>query len=219
MIKAVIFDKDGVLMFTEEAYYRAFRDSLKKFGNGKEFTWENHCEYVGVPTSETFFVLRGKYGVRVSYDEFVDDYRAGYNRIFEEEGLKRPDGVTELLDRLQAENIPFAIGTGGSRPGTEKSLLRTGLRDYFDVIITATEVVKGKPDPETFMKAAEQLGVDFKECVVIGDSINDVLAAKSAGMKMIAITDKSYSKDPALASPDIEVKKFNDITLEMIKSL
>lgn len=219
MIKAVIFDKDGVLILTEEIYFRAFRDAVKKYGGNKEFTWEDHYYYIGTPTSETFFAVREKYGLTVSFDEFVEVYRSDYRKIIEEEGIKSVEGVRELLDSLKKENIPFAIGTGSNAKGSEFTLKKGGLFEDFDVVITADDVAKGKPNPETFLLAAKKLGVNPSECVVIGDAINDVLAAKSAGMKMIAITDKSYIEDRDLASPDLEVKEFKDITIQMIKSL
>ncbi len=219
MIKAVIFDKDGVLMLTEEIYFNAFRDAVKKYGGNKEYTWEDHYSYIGTPTTETFFAVRKKYGLTVSFDEFADTYRGIYRKTIEEEGLQSIAGVKELLDSLKKENIPFAIGTGSTAKSTELTLKKTGLLRYFDIAVTADDVAKGKPDPETFILAAKKLGIELHDCVVIGDSINDVLAAKSAGMKMIAITDKSYIEDPDLASPDLEVKEFKDITIEMIKSL
>ncbi len=218
MIKAVIFDKDGVLVLTEEIYFRAWRDAMKKFGANKEFTWEHHYQYIGVPNSETFFAIREEYGMRVSYDEFVNDYRNRYREIFEIEGLEAVKGVRELLDALKKENIPFAISTAGSLKSSEMILRKVGIFDYFKIIVTSDDYSRGKPDPEPFLLAAKKLGVNPHECVVIGDAINDVLAAKSAGMKVIAITDKSYIEDPELASPDLEVKEFKEITLEMIKS-
>lgn len=219
MAKAVIFDKDGVLVLTEEIYFRAWRDSMHKFGTKKEFKWEHHYQYIGVPTSETFFSIRNEYGLTVSFDEFVKDYRNGYREIFEKEGLNSVEGVESMLKNLKTQNIPYAIGTGGGFKSTRLTLKKAGIEKYFDVIVTADDVSQGKPHPETFLMAAEKLGINPHDCVVIGDSINDVLGAKSAGMKMIAITDKSYIEDPDLASPDLEVKKFSDITIEMIKSI
>jgi len=219
MLEAVIFDKDGVLVLTEEVYFRAFRDTVKKFGGEPEFKWDDHYYYIGVPTSETFFAVREKYGLRVNLDTFVEEYRREYRRIFEEEGLSATDGVEEFLTLLKQEKIKYAVGTGGARQSTELTLKKAGIYDYFNVIITADDVARGKPDPETFFLAAKGLGADPRGCVVIGGSINDVLAAKSAGMSVIAITDKSYIKDPSLASPDLEVKAFKEITVEMVKSL
>lgn len=219
MIEAIILDKDGVLVLTEEIYFRAFRDSVKKFGGNKDFIWEHHYQYIGVPTSETFFAIRKEYGLTVNFEEFVGDYRRGYRVIIDREGLAAAPGVVAFLEKLKKEKIPFAIGTGGRRESTKQILERTGLYKYFSIIITADDVAQGKPHPETFLLAAQDLNVRPHNCVVIGDSINDVLGAKSAGMKVIAITDKSYIEDPNLASPDLEVKKFSDITINMIKSL
>ena len=219
MIKAVIFDKDGTLMLTEEIYFRTFRDAVKKYGGKREYVWEDHVNYIGTPTTETFLDVRKKFGLTTSFDEFAQTYREGYKKAFEEEGLVPVEGVKELLDTLKKEKIPFAIGTGSVAKSTEFTLRKAGLFEYFDIIVTASDVAKGKPDPETFLLTAKKLRVNPHECLVIGDAINDVLAAKSAGMKIIAITDKSYIEDPDLASPDLEVKEFKDITIEMIKSL
>lgn len=220
MIEAIIFDKDGVLMLTELIYHRSYQETLTYFGvNGAEYDWDVHSRMNGTPTSERFLFLKKMFGLKISFDEFLPEYRKRYTDIIMSEGLTVPEGVRELIGVLKEANMPIAIATGGSRESTAMTLEKTKLTGLFEAVITSTDVAKGKPDPEIFFLAAQRMGVPPHNCLVIGDSINDVLGAKSAGMKVIAITDKSYIEDPELASPDLEVKEFKEITLEMIKSL
>ena len=219
MIEAVIFDKDGVLMLTELIYHRAYQDAIRHFGAEGEYDWETHRKRNGTPTSETFLMLRKKFGLTISLDEFLAEYRKRYTDLFMSEGLVVPEGVREMISELKKIHMPISIATGGSRKSTSLTLEKTGLAGEFEIVVTSDEVAKGKPDPEIFLLAAERMGVTPHKCLVIGDSINDVLGAKAAGMKVIAITDDFYSRDPELASPDLEVKEFKEITLEMIKSI
>ena len=219
MIEAVIFDKDGVLMLTELIYHKAYQDALRHFGARGEYTWEEHRKRSGMRTSETFLVLRKKFGLTISLDEFIPEYRKRYTDLIMAEGLTVPEGVRELLFALKKINMPISIATGGSRKSTDLTLEKTGLASEFEIVVTSDDVAKGKPDPEIFLLAAKRMGVPPHKCLVIGDSINDVLGAKAAGMKVIAITDDFYSRDPELALPDIEVNEFKEITLEMLKSI
>lgn len=220
MINAVIFDKDGVLMLTEDIYYQAHLLTLDYFGvDGKKYTWKMHAQRSGTPTSERFLFLKNKFDLKMSFDKYYLQYKKRYLENMIERGLIVPDGVFNLLNYFKKVKMPIAVATGGVRENASLTLEKTNLIDFFDVVVTSSDVAKGKPDPETFLLAASRLGVNPKDYVVIGDSVNDVLGAKAAGMKMIAITDKSYSEDPLLASPDIEVKEFKEITIDMIKSL
>jgi HAD superfamily hydrolase (TIGR01509 family) len=220
MIEAVIFDKDGVLMLTELIYFRAYQATLTHFGaNGTEYDWDVHSRMNGTPTSERFLFLKKMFGLKISFDDFLPEYRKRYTEIIMSEGLVVPEGVQKLLNELKKINMPISIATGGSKKSTGLTLEKTGLASEFEIVVTSDEVAKGKPDPEIFLLAAQRMNIHPHKCLVIGDSINDVLGAKAAGMKVIAITDDFYSRDPALASPDIEVKEFKEITLEMIKSI
>ncbi len=220
MINAVIFDKDGVLMLTEDIYYQAHLSTLDYFGvDGKKYTWKMHAQRSGTPTSERFLFLKNKFDLKMSFNKYYLQYKKRYLENMTERGLIVPDGVFNLLNYFKKVKMPIAVATGGVRENASLTLEKTNLIDFFDVVVTSSDVAKGKPDPETFLLAASRLGVNPKDCVVIGDSVNDVLGAKAAGMKMIAITDKSYSENPALALPDVEVKEFKEITIDMIKSL
>jgi len=218
VLKAVIFDKDGVLMLTETIYHKAYQDILAQFGIKKEYTWDMHRKRNGMPTAETFFYLKKEFGFKISLGDFLPVYRNRYTELMQD-GLVVPDGVHELLDSLKMANIPVAIATGGSRESTDMTLEKTGLAEYFDIVITSSDVANGKPDPEIFLLAAKRLGIKAHNCLVIGDSVNDILGGKAAGMKVIGLIDRSYSRDTALAVPDIEVVSMKEITIEMMKEL
>lgn len=219
MIKAVIFDKDGVLMITEPIYFKYYKASIKYFGGIGNYTWDLHKSFTGYTSAEKFEVIKKKFKLKVSLDEFLKEYRSRYFEVINKEGIEVPKGVKEFLELLKRKKIKRAVGTGGHGINVKLTLTKTGLIDNFDVIITADDVAKGKPDPETFLLAAKKLGVKPKDCVVVGDSLNDVLGGKSAGMKVIAIVDPEYSEDPALASPDLEVSSLSEVTFEKLNSL
>lgn len=217
--KAVIFDKDGILMHTEPIYFDAYAGTIKYFGGLKEYSWELHKGYMGFLSNEKFLKIKKEFDLDIPWDIFTEEYRRRYLETIESDGLSAASGIRELLGLLKEEGVKVAVATGSSRNNTTFTLAKTGLNKEFDVVITADDLTKGKPDPEPFLLAAERLGVEPHECVVVGDSINDVLAGKSAGMKVIAVVDSEYSADPSLARPDLEVNSLAEITMERLKEL
>jgi HAD superfamily hydrolase (TIGR01549 family) len=217
-LKAVIFDKDGVLINSEQIYFQAYKDSINKF-SGTEFTWEDHMKYMGTSVADRFGVIRKKYKLRVSLDVFKNDYRSNFKKIAQARGIYVLPGVKMLLNSLKKSGIKYAIVTGSSRETAQFTLSMARLYDKFETIVTADDVAKGKPDPEPFILAAKKLGVNNHECLAVGDSINDTLGAKSAGMKVLAVTDANYSEDLELAVPDLMVSSLAGVTIEKLKSL
>lgn len=98
-------------------------------------------------------------------------------------------GLHELLDFLRARKIKIAVATSSNRDTTLHLLTSAKVKDYFDAILCGDEIVKSKPDPEIFLKAAEKLQCLPSHCIVLEDSSNGVLAAHHAGMKVIMIPD------------------------------
>ena len=104
------------------------------------------------------------------------------------------DGVAELLEALHGR-IQIALATMSSRKVVDKLLPEKRIEGYFDVVVTADEVVKPKPDPEVFLVSAAKLGVKPEDCVVVEDSVFGVRAAKAAEMKCIAVSSGAYSRE------------------------
>lgn len=107
--------------------------------------------------------------------------------------LKEHKPVVDLMKKYYGQ-IPLAVGTGASRRSAEVQLEQLGLTRYFDAIVTADDVVKHKPEPETFLKCAELMGVEAEKCEVLEDGVLGMEAAKTAGMFLIDVRPYTYVK-------------------------
>jgi beta-phosphoglucomutase-like phosphatase (HAD superfamily) len=135
--------------------------------------------------------------------------------IFDLRGMA--DGVVEFMDLLKENGISISLATSSNWEITDKILEHLGLTNYFESITTGEEVLNSKPAPDIFLLAAEKLGVDPMDCLVIEDSVSGIIAAKDAGMKVIAISSEDNEED--LENADLVVESFSAITLKAIDAL
>lgn len=219
-LQAVIFDKDGVLIDTELVYMRAVNETLQHFGSSLKYTEEHRRRHAGKSSMVTLNLIRREFGVETELDELVNYYRCVYRGLFEKEGIPVPRGVRELIADLKREGIKVAVGTGGSGENVMFTLKTAGLGAEFDAIVTADDVVNGKPGPDIFLLAAQRLQVSPNSCVVIGDSHNDRIAAKKAGMKFVLLSPKMEDtdiKDGLL--PDLVVQTLEWLGVDQLRKL
>jgi len=204
MVKAVIFDWDGTLADTKKAVVRSFQKVLVEAGCvvSDEFIERR----VGIGTKRTLEEVLEECNVRFD-DEMLEKLTREKIRI--QANLTNIvslfEGAIELLQNLQGR-IKIALATMSSRKVVGKLLSEKRIGGYFDVVVTADEIVKPKPDPEVFFVSAARLGVDPEDCVVVEDSVFGVRAAKAAEMKCIAVSSGAYSRvELRKEKPDIIV--------------
>ena len=188
MIKAVIFDLDGVLVTTDELHFAAWKHLAEELGISG-FTKADNARQRGVSRMESLEVVLEK-----SDREFSDDEKLALaeekNDIYVKSlsALSRADvlpGVFEFIDYIKSKGIKAAVGSASKN--TPLILEKTGLADKFDAVSCGLDTTRSKPDPEVFLIAAQKLGIDPCGCAVIEDSATGIEAAKAGGMYAVAV--------------------------------
>lgn len=224
MLGAVIFDFDGVITDSEILHFRAFNAVLGK--HGFELTrQEYYRDYLGMTDVDCFKALIGEGRLAIQESQIQGLVRQK-TKIFEQ--LARTEGriiegVREFLQMLSQNRVPTAICSGALRAEIELILDGAKLRSYFDVVVSAEEVKRGKPDPQGFVLALKKLNqrrvqpIGPGHCVVIEDSHWGLQAAKAADMRTIAVTN-TYEADQ-LKEADKVVNRLSDLTVQDLAQL
>lgn len=188
MINSVIFDMDGVLFDTETISDRAWIIAAEKLGIGDIGEAVRDC--VGMNSKDIEHYFRKHYGEKFPQEEFLKVSRQTMKDIISKEGLPVKKGLYEVLEFLKGNGFRIALATSTSRESTESHLKMAGIGEYFDAIVTGDTVKRGKPDPEIYRRAVQELGATEKECIAVEDSYNGIRSASRAGLKVIMIPDR-----------------------------
>lgn len=188
MIKAVIFDLDGVLVTTDELHYRAWKQLADEEGI-TGFTRKDNLRQRGVSRMASLEVVLEKADRKYSDEEKLalaerknNIYVASLAKLDKSAVLS---GAFEFIEFLKKEGIKTAVGSASKN--TPLILEKTELADKFDAVSCGLDTQKSKPDPEVFLIAAERLGVPYENCLVIEDSDAGIQAAKAGGMYALAV--------------------------------
>lgn len=195
MIKAVLFDMDGLLLDTEKLLVRFWQEAASEAGFN--MTREIALNIRSMHRSFAIPYLKSVLGDNFDYAKTRARRMELMSGYLAENGLELKKGAKELLTYLNKNNIPAAVVTATDSERAEKYLKETGIFGYFERIISAMMVKEGKPKPDIYLYAAEQLGLEPYECVALEDSPNGVKSAASAGCRTIMVPD--------LTEPDEEL--------------
>ncbi len=224
MLRAVIFDFDGVIADSEMVHFTAFNRALKPYH--VQISKEQYFkEYLGLTDRDLLKTLveQGKLKIKESQ---IDAVARKKMDIFEESVRANADiidGVVDFLRLLEQNNVAMAICSGALLAEIELILDKADLRRFFEVIVSAEQVAKGKPAPDGFLLTLEKLNekssepIKANECVVVEDSHWGLEAAKAAGMHTVAVTN-SYSADE-LGLAEIVVDSLSELTMEDLQNL
>jgi len=206
MLRAVIFDFDGVITDSEILHLRAFNEVLADY-RIEITTKDYYKDYLGLTDFDCFESLISEGRLKISAGE-IENLVEHKNQIFEKlaKGEGRIiEGVRDFLQMLKQNDIPMTICSGALLVEIELILEEAQLRSFFDVIVSAECVKKGKPNPEGFLLALQKMNkkrqspVLADQCIVIEDSHWGLEAAKAAGMHTIAITNSYDAEQLAMA--------------------
>lgn len=208
-MNALIFDMDGVIVdsnpFHKKAWQQFCADHSCKLSD------EDMERYIYGKTNAD--ALKHVFGELTPAEE--DEYtrqKEGLYRSLSKPYLAIVSGLSEFLAQARANNIPMAVGTSAPPENVDFVLDGLTIRHYFQVIVDATMVKHGKPDPEVYLTTAKKLGVSPSDCIVFEDSLSGIKAGKSAGMKVIGITT-THTKAELAPLCDGVIKDFTEATL------
>ena len=194
-ILGALFDLDGTLLDTEPLYDEAEQKIINLYGNGKTIEPEIKQQLLGTPANINCKLLIERYEVKLSVDEFQkmrDDLL-----IEPFQNCKFKKGAKEVVHKCKYElGLKSAIATGSSRFNFDNKVynLKEWVNKYIDVVVTSDNIKKGKPNPDIFILAAQELGLRPSECIVFEDGLPGVKAALSAGVKIVVAIIEEYQR-------------------------
>lgn len=192
--KAVIFDLDGVICFTDKYHYLAWKKMADGMGIYFDETINNRLR--GVSRMESLEIILERYDKELSQEEkqkLTEEKNKTYVELLGQMTEKDLSSeVKETLDELRKRGLKLAIGS--SSKNAKFILERLGLKDYFDAVSDGTNISKSKPDPEVFLKAAEFLHMAPADCLVIEDAKAGIEAAKAGGFDSAGLGEAAESE-------------------------
>ncbi|MBZ4667344.1 MAG: hypothetical protein PWP07_865 [Epulopiscium sp.] len=213
IMKAFIFDMDGVIIDSQPIHFEVDTMILKDMG--VDIDQKELEKYAGRANEDIWSTLKEKYNLKPTVPEIIDRLVSKKVQIFRESDIGPIDGIIDLLKALHEAKIPMAVASSSPIELIETVMEKFNIRHYFSYIISGDEVHKSKPDPDIYLTAAQKIHVEPKDCVVLEDSKNGVLAAKAAGMKCIGFHNPN-SGDQDLSNADVIVESIREV-IQMIK--
>jgi HAD superfamily hydrolase (TIGR01509 family) len=214
VIEAVVFDLDGVLLDSEQLWNET-REQLAKERGGR---WHDRAQrdMMGMSSREWSRYMHETIGLPESPEdinrEVVERLAAAYR-----EQLPVIPGAREAVERLAAR-WPLGLASSSNRELIDLALELLGVRRLFKATVSSEEVARGKPAPDVYLEAARRLGVDPAHTAAIEDSHNGILAAKAAGMRVIAIPNRHFPPDErALEQADLVLDSPAGLTAEAVE--
>ena len=212
MIKAVIFDMDGVIIDSEGVYLEYQLEFAKK--KNPDVKLEDLYPLVGATRQECWEVVERVVSNGQTWEELRNEFRQRdiYSEI-DYRSIYRPE-VTDTLKQLKDAGFRLALASSTHLELVERVLEENGIRDYFEAVVSGEQFKKSKPDPEIYLYTAGQLKLEPGECLAVEDSTIGITAAHRAGLKIAAVIDKRYGFDQSLA--DYKLNTVKDV-LEAVK--
>ena len=209
MVRGVIFDMDGLMFDTERlatVLWNQVGDELRI-----DMTEEFLDSFRGQNPTAIRNAFLQRFGREFDFDGCMGRKDELQHRYIEEKGVPLKEGLPELLEYLKGQDIRMAVATSTQQSLAEKMLKIAGVYEYFDAVAYGNKVKRSKPFPDIFQKAAEDLGVPMRECLVLEDSISGVQAGKAAGVYIIHIPDVVVVPEEVKDGITAELRSLRDV--------
>jgi HAD superfamily hydrolase (TIGR01509 family) len=214
VIEAVIFDLDGVLLDSEQLWDEA-REQLARERGGR---WHENAQrdMMGMSSPEWSRYMHDVIGLPEPPEEISHEVVERLAKLYREH-LPVVPGAREAVERLAAR-WPLGLASSSNRELIDLALELLGVPHLFKATVSSEEVPRGKPAPDVYLEAARRLGVEPTRAAAIEDSENGILAAKAAGMRVIAIPNRHFPPDgEALAAADVVLDSPAKLTAEAVE--
>ncbi len=212
--QAVIFDVDGVLVDSYQPHFRSWQAMLAE--HSIEFTEPEFRAPFGRTSRDIILALCGDRFPMEQLQAFDDRKEAFYRDIIRDD-FPAVEGAAELIDSLYEAGFALAVGSSGPTENVALALESLGCARKISARVTGSDVTRGKPDPQVFQMAAQQLGVEPRHCAVVEDASAGVEAANRAEMTSIGLTGTATREQ--LAHADFVVDHLHELTPKSIQGL
>lgn len=206
MIKAIIFDMDGLMIDSERVTFECYQERLKDMNLTMDE--EFYKTLLGKTIKGIYQRFYDVYGNDFPIENVIQDVHQLMAERFETEGVPVKKGLVKLLHYLKDNNYKTIVATSSNRDRVDKILAQAKITEFFDDSICGDEVTKGKPNPEVFLKSCQKLGVNVDEAIVLEDSEAGIQASYDANIKVICIPDMKYPE-----------KQYEEKTFKILKDL
>ena len=209
MLKAIIFDMDGVLIDSEPVHLEAFRMMMEELGI--EFDRAYYMQFIGSTTEHMWDKIIRDFHITLSKEELMQISDRNVKKINGSEGYPVMPGVKKLIQNIAGSGIRLAVASSSGMERIEDTLNKMGVKEMFNAVVSGIQVKNPKPAPDTFLEAAKMLGVMPDECIVIEDSLNGMKAAKNAGMICVMYENDSLGTKVDSSYADYIIQGYDEL--------
>nr|AIF06765.1 putative phosphatase/phosphohexomutase [uncultured marine group II/III euryarchaeote KM3_195_B08] len=213
MIKGILFDFDGVIVDSEPVHHISFEETLREFGiTVSKERWFR--EFAGTGSTNIMETLFEENNIQEDVDKWVMKRRVNFWASIREKEVPIKKGLLEFLDLLEEKGIRKIIASGSTEQTIKIILKKIGIVDRFEAICGVESVKNKKPDPEVFLLGVEKLDLEKKECLIIEDSLNGVIAAKRAQIQYVCMESPS---NQGLKDCSITIRDYREFPVKLLE--
>lgn len=218
MIKAIIFDFDGLIVDTESVWFEAYKEVLLQYE--VELTLQKFSEVIGTTDEVLYEYINSNAKVPIDREKIEQLVKEIVKQKLFKPVLR--ENVEDYLKSAKNAGLLIGLASSSSREWVESFLKKLNIFDYFSVIKTSEDVSKVKPDPELYLKAIEELGVEVNEAIAFEDSLNGLIAARKAGLKCVivpnSVTTHLEFENYSLRLSSMAEKTLDDVINYLLKN-
>lgn len=216
MIKAVIYDMDGLMINSEPVHIIAWNKFLSEYNHSmNELPQELRSNFIGMRLVEVVKEVVSAFKLDVDPEMFQIKRDEIFLKLMREKTESMP-GLFESLKLFKENNFKIALTSSGTTEYINLILKKLDIQNYFNVIVSGNDVKTGKPDPEPYLVTTKKLELNTKECLVLEDAKNGIESAKAAGCKCIAIKNP-HNPPQDLSQADVILNSLEEISLDVLK--